>query len=283
MSVLAVMASRNEAGYIEHALRRVIDDGMEVVLLDNHSVDGTREIAEGFLGNGLLRIEDQPFTGAFDLAEQLRRKAAIVAGASHDWIVNAAPDEWLHATSDATLPEFLEREVDPCTQVVDFVEYVFLPPAGVDMFGEDVRHLATSYYCFAPAPLRLMRAWRRGLPVDLVQSAGHRFREIDPAIVHPEPQVLRHYIGLSWSYAIAKRADRVYPETSLARGWHGNRRDYRLARPVLEHPALRWAEPWWVRELDGSAATRHHFWQDGFWATSDTGSHDPAQRGSARS
>jgi glycosyltransferase involved in cell wall biosynthesis len=265
------MASRNEAGYIEHALRRVIDDGMEVVLLDNGSTDGTREIAERFLGGGLQCIEDQPFTGAFDLAEQLRRKAEIVAGASHDWIVNAAPDEWLHATSEATLSEFLEREVASGTQVVDFVEYVFLPPVGVDMFGEDVRRLTTSYYCFAPAPFRLMRAWRRGLPVDLVQSAGHRFREIDPAIVHPRPQVLRHYIGLSWSHAIAKRADRVYPEHALARGWHANRRDYRSARPVVGHPALRRAEPWWVRRLDDSAATRHHFWQEGFWLPSDTG------------
>lgn len=271
MSVLAVMAARNEAGYIEHALERVIDDGMEVVLLDNGSTDGTRELAERFLGSGLLRIEDQPFTGAFDLPEQLRRKAAIVADASHDWVVHIAPDEWLHATSDATLPEFLEREVTPTTQVVDFVEYVFLPPARVDMFGEDVRRIATSYYCFVPAPLRLMRAWRRDLGVDLVESAGHRFREVDLAMVHPEPQVLRHYIGLSWSYAIAKRADRVYPETSLARGWHGNRLDYRFARPVVGHPAVRRAEPWWVRTLDASAATRHHFWQEGFWASSDTG------------
>ncbi len=265
MSVLAVMASRNEAGYIEHALQRVIDEGMEVVLLDNGSVDGTREIAERYLGAGLLRIEDQPFTGTFELEEQMRRKDAIIAGAPHDWIVHVSPDEWLHSTSDATLPEFLEREVAPRTQVVDFVEYVFLPPVGVDMFGEDIRIIATSYYCFAPAPLRLMRAWRRGTPVSLVQSAGHRFQELDPEAVHAEPQVLRHYIGLSWSHAIEKRAARVYNAADLARGWHGNRLELRAARPVTGHPALRNAEPWSVRELDDSAPMRHHFWQPGFW------------------
>lgn len=265
MSVLALMASRNESGYIDHALRRVIEDGMEVILLDNGSVDGTREVAERYLGGGLLRIEDQPFTGVFDLEEQMRRKDAIVAGAPHDWIVNVAPDEWLHSTSEATVPEFLEREVAPGTRVVDFLEYVFLPPLGVDMYGEDVRTIATSYYCFAPAPLRLMRAWRRGTPVSLVQSAGHRFAGIDQEVLHPEPQVLRHYIGLSWSHAIEKRAARVYPAAELARGWHGNRIDLRAARPVTAHPALRRVDPWSIRRLDHSAPTRHHFWQAAFW------------------
>src|SRR5690606_28059476 len=47
----------------------------------------------------------------------------------------------------------------------------------------------------------------------------------------------------------------------------GNRLDYRFARPVAGHPAVRRAEPWWVRTLDASAATRHHFWQEGFWAS----------------
>lgn len=266
MSVLAIMASRNEAGYIEHALRRLIDEGMEVILLDNGSVDGTRERAERFLGGGLLRIEDQPFRGTFEFEEQMRRKDAIVAAARHDWIVHVAPDEWLHPTTDAPLPDFLERAVAPATQVVDFVEYVFLPPVGVDMYGEDVRRIATSYYCFAPAPLRLMRAWRRGTSVSLVQSAGHRFDGVDEGRVHPEPQVLRHYIGLSWSHAIAKRADRTYTAAELARGWHGNRLSLTAARPVITHPALRTVAPWSVRRLDASAPTRHHFWQPDFWA-----------------
>lgn len=265
MSVLAVMAARNEAGYIDHTLRRVIDDGMEVVLIDHASKDGTRELAERYLGGGLLRIEDQPWEGVFDLAEQLRRKEAVVASAPHDWIVNVAPDEWLRCTVEATLAEFLEREVAAGTQVVDFVEHVFLPPLGADMYGRDVRCIATDYYCFAPTPLRLMRAWRRGTMGSLVESAGHRFRDVDPGVIHPEPQVLRHYIGLSWSQAIERRADREYPAAALARGWHGNRRDMRAARPVIDHPALRRADPWWTRQLDASAPMRHHFWEPAFW------------------
>lgn len=265
MSVLAVMAARNESGYIDHALARVIEDGMEVVLIDHASRDGTREIAERYLGGGLLRIVDQPWEGVFDLAEQLRWKEEVIATARHDWIVNVAPDEWLRCAPDATLAEFLEREVRPTADVVDFVEYVFLPPVGVDLYGEDVRRLATDYYCFVPAPLRLMRAWRNGTVDGLVESAGHRFRGVDRGAIHPEPQALRHYIGLSWTQAIAKRADREYPPEAVARGWHVNRLDMRAARPVVDHPALRRVDPWWTRDLDASAPMRHHFWEPAFW------------------
>ena len=49
MSVLAVMAARNEAGYIQTTLRALMAEGVEVVLLDHGSIDGTRECAEAFL------------------------------------------------------------------------------------------------------------------------------------------------------------------------------------------------------------------------------------------
>jgi glycosyltransferase involved in cell wall biosynthesis len=265
MSVLAVMATRNEAGYIDQSLRWFIDDGIEVILIDNGSIDGTREIAERYLGEGLLRIEDEPWTGVYALERILRRKDEIVASVQHDWILHVDADEWLRCRVDATLPEFLERIVSPRSLVVDFIEYVFLPPVGIDMHGEDVRSMATTYYCFMPSTHRLMRAWRRGTMGSLADGAGHRFAGAREDVIHPESQVLRHYIGLSWSHAILKRAGRVYPEHELDRGWHGNRLSMRAARVVREHPALRIASPWCTRDLDPTMPTRHHFWEPGFW------------------
>ncbi len=264
MSVLAVVAARNEAGYIEVTLRTLIDEGVEVVLLDNGSVDGTRELAERFLGGGLLSIEDLPWQGKHSLGERLRAKATVFEGSRHDWRLLVDADEWLRANDEVTLSELLTRMVDRRHMIVNFGEFVFVPPLGVDMWAEDFRRNATSYYFFAPQRLRLMRAWRREWSGDLVSSAGHAFTHVPPELIHPIDQTLRHYIGLSWSHAISKRANRTFSKEELARGWHHNRRDLRHARPVTASPLLHRADPWDIRTLDTSTPTRFHFWEAGF-------------------
>jgi Glycosyl transferase family 2 len=258
-----VMAARNEAGYIETTLRALIAEGMEVALLDHGSIDGTRERAEAFLGRGLISISDLPWHGTFDLTEQLTAKAAVYRQARHDWLMHVDADEWPRSTQDAPLAEFLEHEVTAHHAVVNFREFVFVPPTGADLFAQDFRRLATRYYCFEPRPRRLMRAWRRGAVPDTVLGAGHDFPGLDPSLVYPEDQTLRHYIGLSWSHAISRRANRVYAPGDLAQGWHANRLDMRTA-PDLGASVFRTADPWDTRSLDASAPSRHHFWEPGF-------------------
>ena len=79
MSVLAVMTARNEAGYIRVALQSLIEQGIEVVLVDHESIDGTRELAETFLGAGLLRIETLPWNGVYDLTAVLTNQQELFA------------------------------------------------------------------------------------------------------------------------------------------------------------------------------------------------------------
>jgi glycosyltransferase involved in cell wall biosynthesis len=264
MSVLAVMTARNEAGYIGVTLRTLIEQGLEVVLIDHESIDGTRELAESYLGRGLLRIETLKWRGTYDLTALLVHQQEVFATASHDWLVRIDADEWLHPNVAVPLAEYLERHVDPRYGIVNFREYVFLPPTGVDMFGEDYRKLATTYYAFVPGPMRLMRAWRNGVTNSFVGGAGHRLDGIDEAIVLPEDQALRHYVGLSWSHAIAKRADRTYAPHDLEKGWHFNRLDMRAARPISNSAYLKRAEPWDTPLLDASMPSRVHFWDPGF-------------------
>jgi glycosyltransferase involved in cell wall biosynthesis len=264
MSVLAVVTARNEAGYIDIALASLIADGIEVVLIDHESVDGTRELAEKWLGAGLLRIETMRWEGVYDLNALLIRQREVFASSRHDWHVRMDADEWLRSRVDLSLAQFLEECVDERYSVVNFREYVFLPVLGVDMWGRDFRQLATDYYLFSPQPLRLMRAWRRNALADFVRSGGHRMEGLPAGLVFPEDQVLRHYLGLSWSHAITKRANRTYAPEDLARGWHSNRLDLRSARPVARASVLRRADPWDTRQLDDSAPSTVHFWDHSF-------------------
>jgi glycosyltransferase involved in cell wall biosynthesis len=264
MSVLAVMTARNEAGYIATALRTLIEQGLEVVLIDHESIDGTREIAESFLGNGLLQIETLEWRGTYDLTALLQHQQEVYAAQRHDWFVRIDADEWLHPNVTVPLAEFLERHVDRRYAIVNFREYVFLPPVGVDMWGEDFRQIATTYYAFEPRQMRLMRAWRRGMAGSFIEGAGHAFAGVDQGLVLPTDQALRHYVGLSWSHAISKRADRSYAPQDLAKGWHYNRLDMRRARPLETAECLKHAEPWDTHQLDASRPSRVHFWDPGF-------------------
>ena len=259
MSVLAVIQARNEAGFIETTLASLIAEGIEVVLLDHGSIDGTPERAERFLGVGLLRIEHVPWRGVFDLEAMLRAKQAVYETTRHDWLMHLDADEWPRATSEERLADLLGR-LDERYAVVDFEEFVFLPPPGIDLLGEDHRVGATSYYFFEPRRQRLQRAWRSRLRVSNLARGGHRLEPLDPGLIYPEDQQLRHYIGLSWSHAISKRADRTYAAGDLARGWHGNRLDMRAARPVILSPLLRRANRGTGTDLDRSAPSTVHFW-----------------------
>jgi hypothetical protein len=132
------------------------------------------------------------------------------------------------------------------------------------MWRLDYRALATSYYYFTGPPrLRWWRAWRRGLAADLVSGAGHRLMGVEESALFPARQTLRHYVGLSWSHAIAKRANRAYPDHALRRGWHDNRLDMR-ASSASKSSLIKVADPWTTRDLDRSAPSRHQFWEESF-------------------
>jgi hypothetical protein len=264
MSALAVMAIRNEAGYLQRSLTCLIEEGLDLVVIDNGSVDGSREIAEEFLGAGVLQIVDVPWRGAFDLAELLDVKQNVYHGSHHDWHLHVDADEWVRANDNVCLVDFL-RGVDSRYSVVNFRECVFVPPTGVDMWGQDYRMLATTYYVFEPRPRWRMLAWRARSVGSNVASGGHQFQDVPEGAIYPHDQTLRHYIGLSWSHAIAKRANRTYRPENLSRGWHANRLDLRAAQPVVASRYLRRAEPWDTRQVDASAPSKYHFWEQRFY------------------
>lgn len=134
MSLLAVLAARNEAGMIETTLQALFDEGAEVVLIDNGSVDGTRDLATRYLGRGLLGIRDVPWRGSFVLSGLLQAKQQVFEDSRHDWHLHVDADEWPRAVDDRDLAGFLD-DVPARYTAVNFGEFVFLPPDGVDMWA----------------------------------------------------------------------------------------------------------------------------------------------------
>ena len=226
MRLLAILAVRNEIRYMESCLAHLVGQGAFVHVIDNESTDGTLEAAERWLGHGVSAIDHQPWTGAFELREQLRLKEVVARTVPADWYLHLDADERREAPRPfATLVDGL-IEVDRLGfNSVDFDEFVFIPTADDPSFDSaDFESRMRWYYHYEPAsPDRLrINAWKRTDDVDLVGLGGHHVR-FPGQRVFPRPFIMRHYPVLGVEHATEKYGQRIFSPSELADSWHGDR------------------------------------------------------------
>jgi len=144
--------------------------------------------------------------------------------------------------------------------VINFDEFVFVPPMGEDAsehrdFYREMLH----YYFFEPEPRRLMRAWKN---MPGIQQVGGGHNLDGPGLRRcPENFVLRHYPALNLDHARRKYPRRRFAPEDLAKKWHFNRLNIRadtLAFPPKERlKTLSAADD---KNFDRLQAWKGHFW-----------------------
>lgn len=221
--VVALACVRNEARFIGNLLRHMHDQGVGVYLLDNGSTDGTRDIAEGFRGRGLVGMEDLPFDGAFNLPAILRRKEALQRTLEADWFLHLDADEVRLAPEPGwTLAQAFAAVEDAGYNAVNFLEYTFVPTAeSPEHDHPDYLSTMRWYYPFAPRLPHRVNAWRKGRePVDLTSRFGHR--ATFPGLrLCPAFFPMRHYQFLGIEHVRRKYGERRHDPDALSRGGHG--------------------------------------------------------------
>ena len=271
---IAIVAAYNEELFIASCLTSLIGQGFEVYLLDHGSTDRTRDIAESFLGRGLLEIESLARDSRFwRLDRILERKVELSYSLDADWFLHCDVDEIrLPPRGRGSLLETIEDAESLGCNVINFEELTFTPTAS----SPDHRHTRFAetmrwYYAFGPRPNYRMNLWKRFIgPLGLVESRGHHIER--PGLsIYPYPGLLKHYPVLSAAHAIAKYQTRQHDPAAVAQGFHGWRA--RLAVPVTsERPdLLTFPEAEEVREtrgdhdLDTSSPESKHPWLEA-WA-----------------
>lgn len=163
VSVVGIAMVRDEADVIAGTLRHMADEVDELVVLDNGSTDGTREILEELAAVLPLTVLDDPEVGYYQ-SRKMSDLAARVAGVDRDplgtWIVPFDADELWYGPR--RIAEVLV-EAD-CTV------------AKAALFN----HLATALDGPGPDPFRSM-VWRQREPAPLPKVA---FRWQPGAVVH---------------------------------------------------------------------------------------------------
>ena len=207
MRVVAILAAYNEERFIGGCLEHLASQGVEAYLMDNESTDRTVEIAEGYLGRGLIGVETlQRVGGVHKWDNVLLRKEELAASLDADWFIHMDPDEVrLPPTSDKTLAEAIAEVDARGYNAVNFLEFTFIPTReqpGHDhpRFEETMRY----YYPFLFSYPYRVNAWKRQPgPVSLRHSGGHRV-DFFGRCVYPEPFKMRHYQFLSLDQARVK-------------------------------------------------------------------------------
>jgi len=262
VSALAVVCVRNEAVHIRRCLNDLISSGLEVHVIDNHSTDGTREIAESYLGNGVIAIDDLPWGGSFSLSDQLSAKRQIIAKSGHDWILHCDADEWLvNPTANKSLIEGMTAADKAGFNCINFHELVFIPLPGEDFETIDYAQHMGTYYFFQPSYPRLNRAWRRDIGLDNSASGGHLLSG-ERVKLYPTNFILRHYIALSEKHARRKYIGRNFSNADVCKGWHGNRLNIDEGNLSFKlSPYLRHLPTPSTQEFDLSCPVTQHFWE----------------------
>jgi glycosyltransferase involved in cell wall biosynthesis len=262
VSAVAILCTRNEELHIRRCLACLIDEGLDIVMIDNDSSDRTRAYAAEFLGRGLLSIESLPWRRAFSLSDQLASKAEMIKETPHDWIVHVDADEWLSSsTPGQTLMEGLVAADAAGANCINFDEFVFTPPRGESVEVDDYHHHLLAYYFFQPAYPRLLRAWRKDAALDNQTHAGHNLS--GPNISRfPKDFILRHYIVLSEAQARTKYVGRKFSPEDISRGWHGNRTIIRAENMILPpREKLNILADWTSKSFSKEPVHKTHFWQ----------------------
>lgn len=277
MRVVAILASYNEERFIAGCLEHLFRQGVDAYLIDNSSTDRTVEIAEGYLGRGLIGVETLPRVGGVHRWHRiLKRKEELAASLDADWLMHADPDEVrLPPRSNQTLAEALAEVDEQGYNAVNFLEFTFVPTREAPEHDHpDFMRTMKWYYPFMRNfPFRV-NAWKRqSEPVNLRHSNGHRVR-FPNLCVHPGSFKMKHYQFLSleqarvkylekkkydavavrkqhWRYWLVKERMGLPSETELHLFTSDDELD--LSKPRTRHIVEDWALPMEDREVAGES------------------------------
>lgn len=226
MRIVALLTVRNEVRYLKKSLEHLYNQGVDVCVIDNGSTDKTVEIAENFRKKNVIRIENFPYNGSFELKPILENEERLSKEIDADWFIHHDADEIRQSPfSDKTLKEAIIEVDKQGYNAINFDEFVFLPTQEEPNHeGGDYLKTMQYYYFFEPEKIRRINAWKNfNQKVDIASSGGHRI-SFDNQKIFPQSFIMRHYIVLSKAHAIAKFCGRVYSEEEVAKNnWHWDR------------------------------------------------------------
>lgn len=225
--VVAIMAVYNESDILAPSLTHLRQQGIEVYVIDNWSTDGTFEIAESFLGKGVIGVERWPHDGpsrVFNYYELLKRKETLSAEIVADWFIHHDADEFRESPwQGLPLRDAFFRVDHLGFNAIDFTIINFPPVDNHYKAGTSIDYFKYFEFAKHPSSFRQIKAWKKtSQAINLHSTGGHEVR-FSGLKVFPYKFLMRHYPIRSQQHGVRKifrdrrpRYDRKLKE----KGWH---------------------------------------------------------------
>ena len=205
MKAVGMIMVYNEADIIEQVLQYHVSQGLELVVVDNGSSDGSYEIIDRYLGQGVVDLQRIP-TDYFDARLLLMRLSEMASRQQPDWAVLIGADEFLetpNASTGETLAQGLKAEAAKGYGLIQFDCFEFWPTREDDMSKRDVRRRMRHYTWTDSFHYRAYR-WVPG--ISAAETGGH-YPIVPPGItlvVSPRKFMIRHYKIRSYQHGLRK-------------------------------------------------------------------------------
>tara|TARA_B110000467_G_scaffold38285_1_gene34919 strand:+ start:2357 stop:4681 length:2325 start_codon:yes stop_codon:yes gene_type:complete len=228
-SVTAIVSVFNEEDIVVESIKKILEQGVKVYVIDNGSTDKTLELIKKIKHKGIVGIEEfHDISSNFNEWESiLKRKQEISKELGVGWYINTDIDEiritpWPNIDLKNGI-HFVDRQG---FNAIDFSMIAFHPTdnnylSGIDFedyfkYFELEKHLA---YFFQ------VQAWKNfGQDIDLIHWGGHRV-EFAERKIFPLKFLCKHYSIRSQKHGERKifmeRQNRFHPK-EIEKGWHAH-------------------------------------------------------------
>jgi glycosyltransferase involved in cell wall biosynthesis len=229
--VVAIVSAFNEADIISPVIGHLVENGVEVYLIDNHSTDGTAQQARRWLDKGLLAIEEFPAGRTagegpppFDWEAILKRKEELARELPGDWFIHHDADEFREPPWPGMNLRDAIRWVDRLGyNCIDFRVLNFPPLDNGFQPGSEPSRYFTHWEDPVVYDTLQRKCWKaQKAPVSLAASGGHEAR-FPGRRVFPIRFFMRHYPIRNQEHGHRKVFDerkKRFVEKERAKGWH---------------------------------------------------------------
>lgn len=223
MKIIGMIPVYNEADIIGSVVEHLLSQGIELVILDNGSSDGSYEICSQYIGKGVISVQ-KLVTEGMQWGLILESLYEMALRYKPDWALLSSADEFHESPYlGLTLEEAIQTEDRNGYNLIQFNNFEFWPTEQDYLSSEpDIRKRLRWYtwnddlqfHCWKPI---------EGLTVR--DGGGHYpiFPKDVKIRVSPNKYVMRHYRIRPYEHGLKKIfSERLprYPEEERRKGWH---------------------------------------------------------------
>ena len=170
MKIVGMIHVFNDVDIIKEVIENLISQGIELVVLDNGSTDGTYEICEKFIDRGILKLL-QFKTSIFELDFLLRMLLDMGLMQSPDWLIRSDADELFESgIPNRNLKEAIEQVDAEGHNLIQFNRFDFFM---TDMDNESAKSIKTKLKYYSYQGDFFYRAWKCFPGIRIGDVGGH--------------------------------------------------------------------------------------------------------------